>query len=295
MGFFGSSLAQIPDLTGKVALVTGANTGMGYTIAEQLAIHGAKVFMGARSEEKAKQAIAKFNTEHQNTPDKGDIVWLPLDLTHPADVAASAKSFLSQVDRLDILASAYSLTRDGIETLVATNHIGHFVLTEALLPLLRQTAQLPGSDVRVVTVSSDLHTYVKDIQLETKADLNKPFSADPATNDGLLATTKRYNLTKLLNVLFASELQRRADQEAFIKPGLRWFGKTPEQGAESALFAATSPEVRAKAEKYKGSYLGPGGKLSLASETGRDGKLAQNLWTLSEKTVHDILGEKGAL
>lgn len=76
---------------------------MGYTIAEQLAIHGAKVWMGARSEEKAKQAIEKFNTEHKNEIKKGEILWLQLDLTSPTDVMTSAKSFISQADRLDIL------------------------------------------------------------------------------------------------------------------------------------------------------------------------------------------------
>ncbi|CZT05848.1 related to light induced alcohol dehydrogenase Bli-4 [Rhynchosporium graminicola] len=339
MGLFGNSGFQIPDLTGKVALVTGAkhvtlsamchntdelhSTGIGYATAEQLAIHGAKVWMGARSEEKAKQAIAKFNTDHQNNTKKGEIVWLPLDLTFPVDVMASAKSFLAQVDRLDILvnnaarlSSEYSLTKDGIETLVAINHVGHFALTEALLPLLRQTAQLPGSDVRVVTVSSIMHNYVKVIKLDTKSDLNNTFSADPASNNAGIASAKRYNFSKLLNVLFASELQRRVDQEgisiisislhpgvvatdgamnlipAFLRPGLKWFGKTREQGAASTLFAATSPEVRAKQDKYKGAYLGPGGKLGLASETGRDEKLGKSLWDLSHRVVKDVLEGK---
>ncbi|KAH9224223.1 hypothetical protein DL95DRAFT_431314 [Leptodontidium sp. 2 PMI_412] len=306
MGFlFGNSSLSIPDLDGKVALVTGANTGMGYTIAEQLALHGAKVWMGARSGAKAKQAIDKFNTEHKDSTKKGEIIWLPLDLTSPIDVIASAKSFLSQEDLNNAarLASPYVLTKDGLETSVAINHIGHFTLTEALLPLLRYTAQLESTDVRVVTRR----------KLETKSDFNNTFSSDSASADSLLANTKRYNFTKLLNVLFAAELQRRVDKEdtqlisislhpgvvatggaldrfpAVLKPMLRMFAKTPLQGAKAALVAATSPEVKSKEEKYKGAYLGPGGKLQLASETGRDEKLAKQLWDLSQKTVKYIL------
>ena len=76
---------------------------MGYVIAEQLALKGTKVWMGARSEERAKQAIERFNTEHKKVTRKGEIVWLPLDLTSPTDVVTSVKTFLSQETRLDIL------------------------------------------------------------------------------------------------------------------------------------------------------------------------------------------------
>ncbi|PVH84095.1 NAD-P-binding protein [Cadophora sp. DSE1049] len=322
---FGDTPFQIPDLTGKVAMVTGANTGMGYVIAEQLALNGAKVWMGARSEGKAKEAIEKFHADHEKTTKKGDIIWLPLDLTSPTDVMDSVKSLLSQTDRLHILvnnaarlAAPYELTKDGLETSVAINHIGHFTLTTALLPLLRHTSQLPGSDIRVITVSSHLHNYMKTIKLSTKEDFNNTFSSNPASADSILAQAKRYNFTKLLNVLFAAELQRRADQDgiplisislhpgvvatggalerfpAVVKPMLEVFGKTPLQGAEAALVAATSLEVRTNEEKYKGAYLAPGGKLARASEAGRDEKLAKQLWELSEKTVKDILEVKGS-
>ncbi|KAG4440133.1 hypothetical protein IFR05_004391 [Cadophora sp. M221] len=305
-------------------LSSGARTAMGYTIAEHLALHGAKVWMGARSEAKAKQAIDKFNADHKDSTKKGEIIWLPLDLASPVDVMASAKSFLARANRLDILvnnaarlASPYVLTKDGLETSVAINHIRHFTLTEALLPLLRQTAQLPSTDVRVITVSSALHSHVSDVKLDTKSDFNNTFSSDPASADSLLANTKRYNFTKLLNVLFAAELQRRADREvmplisislhpgvvategaldrfpAVLKPMLRMFAKTPLPGAQAALVAATSPEVKAREEKYKGAYLSPGGKLQLASETGRDEKLAKQLWDLTEKTVKEILKTSG--
>lgn len=154
---------------------------------------------------------------------------------------------------------------------------------------------------------------MSDVKLETKSDFNNTFSSDSASADSLLANTKRYNFTKLLNVLFAAELQRRVDKEdtqlisislhpgvvatggaldrfpAVLKPMLRMFAKTPLQGAKAALVAATSPEVKSKEEKYKGAYLGPGGKLQLASETGRDEKLAKQLWDLSQKTVKYIL------
>lgn len=159
---------------------------------------------------------------------------------------------------------------------------------------------------------------MRDVKLETKEDFNISFSSDPASADSFHAMTKRYSFTKLLNVLFAAELQRSADREgtplisislhpgvvatggaleafpAVLKPLLKVFAKTPLQGAMSALVAATSPEVKAREEKYKGGYLGAGGKLGLASETGRDEKLAKQLWDLTDKTVKEILAGKGS-
>jgi len=132
---FGDAPFEVPDVTGKVALVTGANAGMGYVIAEHLALNGAKVWMGARSEERAKQAIERFNTEHKKIARKGEIIWLPLDLTSPTDVMTSVKTFLSQEKRLDILvnnaarmASPYVITKDGLETSVAIKYNTPFYL-----------------------------------------------------------------------------------------------------------------------------------------------------------------------
>lgn len=169
-----------------------------------------------------------------------------------------------------------------------------------------------------MTVSSDLHNYLGAIKLSTKEDFNATFSSDASSADSLMAQAKRYNFTKLLNVLFATELQRRADAEclplisislhpgvvatggaldlfpSFMRSMLKALGKTPLQGAKSALVAAASTEVKAKQEKYKGAYLGPGGKLGRASAAGRDEKLAKELWELSEKAVKEILESKGS-
>jgi hypothetical protein len=190
------------------------------------------------------------------------------------------------------------------------------VLTEKLLPLLERTAKLPNTDIRVVTVSSALHTLVSDIKLDTKADFNITCAGDPSSFDGIVAKNKRYGFTKLLNVLFASELQQRANEQgiplistslhpgvvatggaldlfpSFLHPLLRSLGKSPLQGSISALFAATSLEVRANAEKYEGAFLGPGGKMMAASKTAKDEKLAKQLWMLTDATVKEILGKE---
>lgn len=167
----------------------------------------------------------------------------------------------------------------------------------------------------MITVASDLHTYVKDIKADTKANFNVTFATDPSSNDSLVAKNKRYAFTKVLNVLFASELQRRVDQQGvpiisislhpgvvatggaldlfprWLSPILRLLAKNPLQGSISALFAATAPEVRLKSAEYGGAYLGPSGKMAVASETARDEKLAKQLWALTEETVKTILEE----
>lgn len=192
------------------------------------------------------------------------------------------------------------------------SHIGHFALVEALLPILKRTAALPDSDTRIITVSSVAHALIKDVVLEKKSDLNITYSAKPSSIDSFQAKQDRYHFTKLLNVLFALELQRRLDKEnipiisisihpgivatetglnlfpGWLRPILRRVGLTPLQGAASALFASTATEVKLDVDGYKGSYLGPGGMKGLPSKAAQNEDLAKLLWDLTEQIVGDM-------
>lgn len=193
------------------------------------------------------------------------------------------------------------------------SYVGHFALVKALLPILRHTAALPGADTRVITVSSVAHAFIKDVVLDNKADLNNTYATKPSSVDSFQAKQDRYHFTKLLNILFASELQRRMDKEkipiisisihpgvvatetglnlfpSWLRPILRRVGLTPLQGAVSALFASTAPEVRLDMDEYRGSFLGPGGMRGTPSKIGQDKDLAKRLWDLTEQIVADIM------
>ncbi|OCK72834.1 short-chain dehydrogenase [Lepidopterella palustris CBS 459.81] len=310
----------MPDLTGKVALVTGGNAGIGYSTVEQLAAHGAKVYMAARSEAKASEAIAKIRSAHPEIKD-GAITWVQLDLSSPASVVAAAEKVKGLEERLDILInnaglgpSPFKRNESGIEMLFATNHIGHFILADRLLPLMKKTAEDPTSDVRIVTVSSMAHAHTPaNTTFATATALSNPCGLEA---DGLFAGFKRYGVSKLANILFASELQRRLDAEPpttgnpiisislhpggvatdsgmgvfpnFCKPVLRMLMATPLQGATTQLFAATAKEVRAAKEVYGGKYLMPYGKVTRPSKMGMDEKMAGELWKASEEVVQRV-------
>jgi hypothetical protein len=143
--------------------------------------------------------------------------------------------------------------------------------------------------------------------------LNISYATKSSSLDSLGAKSKRYGFTKLLNILFASELQLRVDAQGidlisislhpgvvstggllslfpgWLQPIMKPLGKTPLQGAVSSLFAATASEVREKSKKYKGRFLGTGAKKGTPSEPARDVEAAKKLWALSETTIAEIL------
>src|SRR5512145_363364 len=146
---------DIPDQTGRVAIVTGANTGIGWETARALAQKGAMVILACRNLQKANPAADQIRALNP----AGQVVMLPLDLADLDSVRAFAAAFRQTYDRLDLLINnagvmntAYIKTPQGFEQQFATNHLGHFALTGLLLDLLNLT---PGA--RVVTVSSSGH------------------------------------------------------------------------------------------------------------------------------------------
>ena len=185
---------DLPDLSGRTAVVTGANSGIGFEAVRALARRGARVVLACRSPEKAETAIRALREENPGA----DVKLRRLDLASLASINEFAKAVLESGDSLHalinnagVMAIPYAKTVDGFEMQLGTNHLGHFALTGLLLERLLET---PGS--RIVSVSSTAHSFGRmhwdDLQAE------KSYSKWPA-----------YGQSKLANLLFTYELQRR--------------------------------------------------------------------------------------
>ncbi|KZT55551.1 NAD(P)-binding protein [Calocera cornea HHB12733] len=318
MGIFQSTFkaSDIPALTGKVAIVTGSSSGIGVQTALQLALHGAKVYMATRSEEKTSALIQRLEGEHSEL--KGRLVWLKTDLSSVKSCQDAAKEFESKEERLDLIVNngaeamtPFALTDEGVSRTFAVCHLGHFALTTALLPLLERTAKLPDADVRVVNVASLVHTSAPaTTDFVTLEDFKATCATGPKV-DGLFPYAARYGHSKLANILFTKELQKRLDADGvpiitlavhpgsvategskkfmgFLFPIAEWFFLTPLQGALTSLFCATSPKVLAEKNKYKAAYVVPYGQIGKESDKAKDVEMAGRLWALSEQAVKEI-------
>ncbi|KAJ3720720.1 NAD-P-binding protein [Lentinula guzmanii] len=323
---------QLVDLHGKVAIVTGGNTGIGYATIEFLARKGARVYMGSRNQGRAQKAIEEIEAKLQKSgnDNQASIHWLQLDLLDPRSVKEAATEFIAKEERLDILVNnashspfgPYYLNQDGLLDVMVVNYISHFVLTETLLPLLRRTATLDDSDVRIVNVSSTSHTYVTTDSFVGKENLNKQFGD---TLTGYLIT---YENSKLANILHIKNLQTRLNAQSSpitclaIHPGavmtvgvsgflnsvpfFGWFLKVIlgplfltswTQGAMTSAFAAAGKEVaetrKSKDEverrKYEGGYLVPVANVAEPSTYAKDERLQRELY----ETTIEVLGEMG--
>jgi NAD(P)-dependent dehydrogenase (short-subunit alcohol dehydrogenase family) len=283
------------DLTGKVLLVTGATDGIGKAAAMEFAKRGAMLTIVGRSQEKTAQVLAELKQASSNQ----HIESLICDLSRMADVRRAAEAFKATHDRLDVLVNNAGATfkapvmgPDGVELTFALNHLAYFQLTTALLDLIKKT---PGA--RVVSTSSGMQARGKIDLAET------PTSLKGSGPDA-------YAASKLANVLFTKELQRRlvgttATANCF-EPGMvrtqfggfgsdqgvllnivyalaKPFSSTPEQGADSLIWLATSPE----AASLKGEYVSKRKPITPQKQA-LDAKLATDLWTLSEKLCAEI-------
>jgi NAD(P)-dependent dehydrogenase (short-subunit alcohol dehydrogenase family) len=288
--------ADIPDQTGRTAVITGANTGLGYETAAALAGRGARVVLAVRNLEKGKQAVARITAA---TPG-AEVELQELDLTSLESVRAAAARLRSGHDRIDLLINnagvmytPRSTTKDGFELQFGTNHLGHFAFTGLLLDRLVPVAS------RVVTVSSIGHRiraaiHFDDLQWERR-----------------YSRVGAYGQSKLANLLFTYELQRRlAPHGTTIAVAAHPGGSNTEllrnlprpiaaassllveplmQGADlgalPTLRAATDPGV------LGGQYFGPDGfqeirgypKVVASSAQSHDVELQRRLWAVSEE------------
>ncbi|KAJ3886417.1 hypothetical protein GG344DRAFT_81729 [Lentinula edodes] len=317
---------DLVDLHGKVALVTGGNTGIGYATIKFLARKGAKVFMASRNEEKAQKAIEEIEAELRNSDgegesSKGSIYWLKLDLSDPRSVKEIGTDFLAKEERLDILVNnashaaygPFKLNKDGLLDIMVVNHISHFVLTETLLPLLKRTAALKDSDVRIVNVSSAAHAGVKPESFIGKESLNKQYG------ESVTGYINTYGNSKLANLLHIKNLQNRLSAEnagitcLALHPGtvmtegsgdllnsipfIGWLLKTCigplvfvswKQGAMTSAFAAAGKEVAAERKRYEGVYLVPMAKIAEPSSYAKDERLQRELYETTVEVLEDI-------
>jgi NAD(P)-dependent dehydrogenase (short-subunit alcohol dehydrogenase family) len=291
---------NIPDLTGKVIVVTGANSGIGFEAAREFARNGARTILACRNMEKAQAALNQIQAEIPNAP--AEI--MQLDLASLKSVHKFAGELKARYDRLDVLLNnagimmvPYGTTEDGFERQFGTNHLGHFALTGLLIDLLLKT---PGS--RVVNVSSTGHRFG-----------SMDFDNLMYEGGNGYSPTRAYGRSKLANLLFTYELQRRyeatgaaaivvAAHPGGSKTNLgrhlegSWYHRSLRRleplltqsaamGALPSLRAAVDPDVSG------GQYFGPGGFMEQggypvvvqSSSASHDEAAARQLWEVSEQ------------
>ncbi|WP_432565309.1 oxidoreductase [Kineococcus sp. SYSU DK003] len=264
----------LADQSGRTVLVTGANSGLGLHVATEFARRGADVLMACRNAERGRAAVAQLTAEVRNSGVEPTVEVVALDVADLADVRRAASDVLDRRPSIDVLVNnagvmvpPFGRTVDGFETQVGTNHLGHFALTGLLLPAL-----LAGGGGRVVSVASVAHRFSR---------LDRENYQSERSYRKWLA----YGQSKLSNLLFAFELQRRAAAagapivstaahpglsdtnlwkmtplsgnrvgEAFAQVLGRAIGQPAAQGAWPLLRAATDPDA------VGGEYFGPGGR-----------------------------------
>ncbi|KAL2015674.1 hypothetical protein VTK56DRAFT_5031 [Thermocarpiscus australiensis] len=293
---------DIPALTDKIILVTGANAGLGKQAVLEYARHRPRlIWLAARSVQKANAAADEIRRQIPDAP----IQVLELDLGSFASVKQAAATVLSTSTRLDILmlnagimAVPPGITADGYEIQFGTNHMGHALLTKLLLPLLTQTAAGADADVRVVSLSSDGHRFA------SKPGIDFASLKTPADGLGPMGC---YFQSKLANVLWARQLAREQPRltVAAVHPGtvrgtqlvsnaagapavVRLLMRaaagfklaTPvERGVRNQLWASVARAVKS------GEYYEPVGVAGQASAFGTDDALARRLWEWTEKEL----------
>ena len=245
------------ELSGRTFLVTGGNTGIGFATAQDLASRGARLYVACRSREKGEAAISAIKASAGNDA----VFFLPLDLADLDSVRACAQEFLALDEPLHVLlnnaglAGRHGVTKQGFELAFGVNHLGHFLLTDALKD--RIVASAPA---RVVTVSSEGHYLAKGIDYD---ELLK-------RGHGITGM-HQYAVSKLCNVLFSQELARRLDGTGVttyaVHPGtvasdiwrrIPWPVRpiltrrmiTTAEGAQTSLYCATSADVAQSSGKY---------------------------------------------
>ena len=296
--------SDMPEMKGRVVVVTGANSGLGYETSRAIAGRGAQVLMACRTASKAEDARRKILAEHAGA----SVELMTLDLASLASIRRFADELAKRTQKLDVLVNNAGVmalprreTEDGFEMQLGTNHFGHFALTGLVMPLL-----LAAPEARVVTVSSGAHKggRINFDDLHGKASYGKWMA---------------YCQSKIANLLFMYELERRlrrakvraisvgchpgyaatelqgagpkmegsAFMERMMGLGNTLFSQDAAMGALPTLYAATSPDVQGA------DYIGPDGFMELWGHPkkvptvarARDTEVAARLWKVSEEAT----------
>ncbi|KAM0421381.1 hypothetical protein ACHAPT_010916 [Fusarium lateritium] len=312
LGTSGFSLSKVPDLTNKVAVVTGGSEGVGYGITHTLLdrnIH--KLYILSVSEEVVKGA--KKSVAEELGQEKADrTVWIKCDLSDWAETKKAAKKIKASTDRLDILVNnagrgimSYELTDYGVDRHMAVNHFGHVILTSYLLPLLKKTSKKVAKEhglVHIVNVASNAHRGApSDTKFDTLDDLNQD-----------LGPNAQYGRSKLANILYTQYLNRNISRNGFenlvvnsAHPGfvstkqskedihepyplagymmstlMEPFKKDQFEGALSSLYCAT-------ATQFSGEYICCPATPEMGSDLAQNPDLRDNLMELTRKVISD--------
>ena len=294
---------DIGDQSGKIFLITGANSGLGLSASRGLASHGATVIMTSRTLEKGNKAAEEIKKDYPEA--KLDV--MQLDLASFKSIREFASAFKSKYNQLNgllnnagVMQPPFRKTEDGLELQMGTNHFGHYLLTGLLLDEIKAT---PGA--RVILQSSIAHETTKGINFD---DIN---------NEKKYSRTSVYSQSKLANLLFAFELNRKFQEHnidaialgvhpgysatnlqsagpalggasflsRFYKVSNFLFAQSVEKGALPLVYAAVAPDV------HGGDYIGPKGMRRMrgyprrikARKTAYDEEAAKKLWTISEE------------
>ncbi|XP_062550602.1 WW domain-containing oxidoreductase [Armigeres subalbatus] len=282
------------DLSGKTALITGANTGIGFETARSLALHGCEIIFACRNESATKEAIGKIINEKEAIGLK--CKYVKLDLASLRSVKECARQVKTECKHLDFLilnagvfALPYSTTEDGFETTFQVSHLSHFYLTSLLSDLFDHTS-------RVIVVSSESHRFSMLPSELSETDLSPPANK--------FWSMMAYNNAKLFNVLFACELSKRWKTRGIsvfaLHPGnmvssqlprnwwfyrilfaiVRPFTKSLQQAASTTIYCATAPELNG----FTGLYFN---NCYVCDPSGpsKNEQMQQKLWTLSEQMI----------
>jgi NAD(P)-dependent dehydrogenase (short-subunit alcohol dehydrogenase family) len=301
------SLDQVPDLSGKVAVVTGGSEGIGYGVTHTLLSHNiSKLFIISLESDIAGDAINAIKSEMGEETAK-KVEWLQCDLSDWEQTGKVAFQITDKTDRIDILINGAARgimtvqrNQNGVDQHMATNHIGHVVLTSHLLPVIKKTAE-NGNTVRIVNIGSNLHEQTpSETQFESLEELNRDYGPQA-----------QYGRTKLASLLYSKYLARNLTSqfpnilanathpgivdtrqttehihEAWpffgyaMSVGMQPFKKSQFEGAVSTMFAAT------KTEK-SGQYIAPPAIVEQGSDKANDAALGDRLMDLTWKVVKE--------
>ncbi|XP_044289952.1 WW domain-containing oxidoreductase isoform X1 [Varanus komodoensis] len=297
-------ILQGRDMSGKVVMITGANSGIGFEMAKSFALHGAHVILACRNMQRASNAVQRILEEWH----KAKVEAMTLDLESLQSIREFTAAFKSTnlslhvlICNAAILGAPWQLTEDGLESTFQVNHLGHFYLIKLLEGVLRRSAP-----ARIVMVSSESHRFTEIKDRSGKLDFNM-LSPSKKEYWAMLA----YNRSKLCNILLSNELNRRLSPYGVISnavhPGnmmytsihrnwwvytvlftlARPFTKSMQQGAATPVYCAVAPELEGLGGMYFNNCC-----RCLPSQEAQNEAAAAALWELSEKLVQGRAGRR---